>query len=56
MCINKIPCVYCDGCYIGQSSQWLKERLTQHWGDARIGKKSYALREHVQNIKYQFIN
>jgi hypothetical protein len=34
--IYKINCKTCTGCYIGQTRQYLKERVSQHRGDCKI--------------------
>lgn len=52
--IYKIPCLECRGCYIGQTSQWLKQRITQHKSDCRVGKNSCAVAEHFQKTGHQF--
>lgn len=44
--IYSIPCLNCDQIYIGQSSQWLRTRLTQHRSDSKIKKRSCALSIH----------
>lgn len=44
--IYELPCLNCQGCYIGQTSQWLRQRIYQHNSDCRVGKKSCALAQH----------
>ncbi len=44
----------CQGCYVGQTAQWLKQRLTQHRSDCRVGKNSCAVVEHFQKTGHQF--
>ena len=44
----------CDGCYIGQTSQWLKQRVTQHKSDCRLGKNTCALVNHHVSTGHQF--
>lgn len=52
--VYKIPCSGCDKCYVGQSSQSLKQRITQHKSDCRIGKRSCALVDHFQRADHHF--
>ncbi|XP_044751214.1 uncharacterized protein LOC123312273 [Coccinella septempunctata] len=57
LCTNavyKISCQHCDGCYVGQTQQWLKQRITQHRSDCRIGKNSCALVRHCQETGHSF--
>lgn len=50
--IYSIPCGECDSLYIGQTSQWLKTRITQHRSDCRINKYSCALAIHSINSNH----
>lgn len=52
--IYKVSCLGCQGCYIGQTSQWLKQRVTQHKSDCRVGKNSCAVVEHCLRTGHQF--
>lgn len=52
--VYSIPCRDCQMCYIGQSSQILKKRLTQHKSDCKIGKRSCALAIHSQDLDHTF--
>lgn len=52
--VYKIPCNVCQRSYIGQSSQTLKNRITQHKSDCRIGKNSCALVDHYQKFNHHF--
>lgn len=52
--IYKIPCQDCDACYIGQTTQTLKQRIVQHKSDSRLGKKSCALATHFQEFNHKF--
>lgn len=52
--VYKIPCKNCNGCYIGQTSQLLKHRITQHRSDCRIGKVSCALATHSIQLGHVF--
>lgn len=52
--VYRISCRHCDGCYVGQTQQWLKQRITQHRSDYRIGKNSCALVKHCQETGHSF--
>lgn len=52
--VYKIPCGQCGGCYVGQTAQNLKQRITQHKSDCRIGKKSCALCVHFTDFDHRF--
>lgn len=52
--VYKIPCKHCDSVYVGQTTQSLKQRITQHKSDTRIGKKSCALSIHARNSGHIF--
>uniref|UniRef100_A0A6P7GNH2 Uncharacterized protein LOC114344818 n=1 Tax=Diabrotica virgifera virgifera TaxID=50390 RepID=A0A6P7GNH2_DIAVI len=52
--IYKLPCLGCDGCYIGQTSQWLKQRITQHKSDCQKYKNTCAVVDHCINTGHQF--
>lgn len=52
--IYSVPCRDCQGCYVGQTSQLLKNRITQHRSDSRIGKNSCALALHFKNSDHNF--
>lgn len=44
--IYSIPCSDCDKWYIGQTSRVLKDRISSHGSDCRLGKRTCALAEH----------
>lgn len=44
--VYKIKCSECDGTYVGQTSQWLKSRLTLHKSDIRTMNPRCALAVH----------
>ncbi|XP_044760271.1 uncharacterized protein LOC123317727 [Coccinella septempunctata] len=44
-----VPCSVCEEVYIGQTSQQLKKRLTQHKSDIKNPKKICALADHTRN-------
>lgn len=48
--IYQIPCKDCEAVYIGQTSQYLKERLNGH----KYQKNITALKKHCQNNKHTF--
>lgn len=50
--VYSIKCLECNGNYIGQTSTVLKDRLTRHKSDCRLGKNSCALAEHVINTNH----
>lgn len=52
--VYKVPCLGCQSCYIGQTSQWLKHRLSQHRSDCRLGKRSCALANHTAEKDHNF--
>ena len=52
--VYKIPCLDCEKCYVGQTTQWLKNRITQHKSDAKLNKKSCALAIHTNNEDHRF--
>ena len=56
--IYSIPCKDCDQQYVGQTSNWLKQRLTAHKSDINTKKKRCALAIHMntKNHKPDFDN
>lgn len=52
--IYELPCLGCEGVYIGQTSQWLKQRITQHKSDCGLGKNSCAVVHHQQTTGHKF--
>ncbi|XP_071055083.1 uncharacterized protein [Onthophagus taurus] len=44
--VYSISCGGCGGCYVGQTSQWLKKRISKHRSDIRCNKRSCALAQH----------
>ncbi|KAK9892635.1 hypothetical protein WA026_021013 [Henosepilachna vigintioctopunctata] len=52
--VYKIPCTDCSGVYIGQTKQWLKNRITQHRSDIRIKKLSCAATKHCVETGHNF--
>ena len=53
--VYSIPCSGCDRKYIGQTSQFLKKRITQHKSDIRVGKfKFCALAAHTHTTGHSF--
>lgn len=56
--IYKIPCKSCEGVYIGQSKQYLKNRIKQHENSTKLDIKdpntSTALSEHTFNNFHKF--
>ena len=52
--VYKIPCMGCHNSYIGQSSQWLKHRITQHKSDAKLNKRTCALAIHSNDFDHAF--
>ena len=56
--IYKIDCQDCNGTYIGQTSQYLKDRLAQHSYDCTYKKTTTALAKHHtdRNHKFDFEN
>ena len=45
--VYSIPCGECNLVYVGQTTQWLRSRITQHRSDIKINKKSCALAIHA---------
>lgn len=52
--IYEIPCDGCQKTYIGQTSQWLKQRLSLHKSDCRTHKKRCALVDHHLETGHTF--
>lgn len=52
--VYSVSCLGCQGCYIGQTCTWLKQRISQHKSDCRLGKHSCALAQHVHTTNHQF--
>lgn len=50
--VYSVPCLACDGIYIGQTSQQLKKRLTQHKSDVGRPSKTCALAEHSRKLNH----
>jgi hypothetical protein len=50
--IYKIPCLNCPSCYIGQTKQLLKNRISQHKSDSKLPNKTCALAHHVRDNKH----
>ena len=47
--IYSIPCNDCNGVYVGETNQCLKNRVKQHINDIKNGKNNTALSSHVVN-------
>ncbi|KAK9873617.1 hypothetical protein WA026_023296 [Henosepilachna vigintioctopunctata] len=45
-CIYSVPCLDCEGVYIGQTSQTIKRRITLHKSDVRLCPDRCALALH----------
>lgn len=41
--VYKLPCINCDRCYIGQTRQYLKNRIKEHEYDCNIAKQILVL-------------
>ena len=56
--VYSVPCSDCELKYIGQTSQQLKQRLTQHKSDISQINKNCALAIHCRTLKHtmQFDN
>lgn len=52
--VYRIPCLGCEGSYVGHTSQLLKQRISQHRSDCKIGKNSCALSLHHKNFGHNF--
>lgn len=52
--VYNIPYFNCNKYYVGQTSQWVRDRLVQHKSDSRIGKNSCALVQHSMNEDFSF--
>lgn len=50
--IYKIPCADCEGTYVGQTSQWLKSRITLHRSDIKKNNTRCALASHAISKKH----
>lgn len=46
--IFQLECLKCNGKYIGQTDQWIKQRITGHKSDCRLMKNSCAVVEHFK--------
>ncbi|XP_044756951.1 uncharacterized protein LOC123315353 [Coccinella septempunctata] len=46
--VYRIPCSMCDKVYVGQTSQQLKQRISQHKSDTKNPNKICALADHVR--------
>ncbi|XP_044760692.1 uncharacterized protein LOC123318066 [Coccinella septempunctata] len=46
--VYRVPCSTCEEVYIGQTSQTVKRRITQHISDIKNPDKTCALAEHVR--------
>ncbi|XP_045473477.1 uncharacterized protein LOC123679939 [Harmonia axyridis] len=47
--VYSIPCSSCERTYIGQTSRWIKDRITSHKSDARRNLRTCALAIHANN-------
>lgn len=47
--IYSIPCKLCSQIYIGQTSTWLKTRISKHRSDCNLNKQTSALAVHCNN-------
>lgn len=52
--VYELPCLNCQGCYVGQTAQWLKQRVTQHKSDCRLGKNTCAVVGHHLKTGHNF--
>lgn len=46
--LYELSCCNCQGCYKGQTSKWLKQRITQRKSDYRLGTNTCAVVKHYQ--------
>jgi len=60
--VYKIDCMNCQKCYIGQTSQWLRNRLRQHKGDCtdknkyKLNKTGLSQHRFFENHVFNFDN
>ena len=52
--VYRIQCKDCKGSYVGETIQWLENRLAQHSNDVKLKKKSTALCEHSTEMGHMF--
>lgn len=52
--VYSIPCIHCEGVYVGQTSRVLKERITSHRSDCRLKKTTCALSQHFVDKGHDF--
>lgn len=52
--VYSIPCRDCDRVYVGNTSQVLRRRLTQHKSDTRLKPRSTGLAIHANDQKHEF--
>lgn len=52
--VYKMSCMGCQSSYVGQTSQWLRQRITQHKSDCRLGKNTCAVVDHCLKTGHQF--
>lgn len=52
--VYRIECADCRKCYVGQTSQRLKNRLTQHSSDIKVKPNSCALTQHASQFNHKF--
>lgn len=52
--VYELSCMDCPGRYIGQTTQWLKQRITQHKSDCKLRKNTCATVEHHLKTGHQF--
>jgi len=50
--VYSIPCAVCDLIYVGQTSQQLKQRMSQHKSDINKSNKNCALATHCRETKH----
>lgn len=51
--VYQLSCQDCHGIYVGQTSQWVKNRINLHRSDIRSGKDRCALATHAHNLDHQ---
>lgn len=52
--VYSISCTQCNKSYVGQTSQRLKNRISQHKSDIRVKPKACALSQHVIDLGHTF--
>lgn len=53
--IYKIPCLDCNSCYIGQTKQYLSNRIRSHSGSVSgKNKENTALKNHTEDFNHHF--